>query len=131
MPWLISQFPELDHLEPAQRAHLLGQVPCWIYPRIAGRAAIGGLLVAGITVYIVETALRAPLSELATLVLYVLIAITAGAGLYHRQLKTVRRIMRHEIALGFQGQRPPFCFACGYDLRGSTAVTCTECGKAI
>jgi hypothetical protein len=125
MTWRISDFPELAHLDPDQRARVLARVPSWTYPIIIARAglvgAIAGLLAGGLT-----TASTRP--DLATIVGLAL-AIVVGLRTYLWQMDGLRTTMRRTIAEGFSGQRLPFCFECGYDLRGSKNLQCPECGR--
>jgi hypothetical protein len=126
MHWHISQFPELDHLEPDQRAHVLRQVPWWTYPIVIARAVIPSLVVGAIAGVWMADTLR---WYAAALVLP--IAVALAAGLYGYQLARVRSIMRRVIADGFRGERMPFCFKCGYDLRGLASIRCPECGSDV
>jgi hypothetical protein len=64
-----------------------------------------------------------------TLTLLALVAASAAVYIYLAELNRLRTTMRAEIAKAFAGQRPPFCFACGYDLRACDAPRCPECGK--
>jgi hypothetical protein len=127
MPWLISQFPELDSLEPQQRTHLLSQLPWWTYPQIAVRAVFIALCI----VIIIGGLAVEWIGLKQTLIVCAVLEVVFAAMFYHRQLTTLRSFMRLEIAKAFEGQRPPFCFRCGYDLRGSTQAACPECGKPI
>ncbi|HEY0009690.1 MAG TPA: hypothetical protein VGB55_13260, partial [Tepidisphaeraceae bacterium] len=63
---------------------------------------------------------------------FVAIPVTIASAMlfYVNQLAQVRRGMRGAIADGFRGQRLPFCFACGYDLRNHHADRCPECGSS-
>lgn len=128
MLWTIGQFPELDHLGEDQRAAVLAQVPWWTYPLIVARsvlsAAVVGAIAAGVAARRVSVAAAAAL--------FVAVAGGLATCFYLLQLRRVRVAMRHSIAEGFRGRRPPFCLACGYDLRGSAGtVLCPECGGAI
>lgn len=42
--WRISQFPELNHLEPSQRERLLRSVPWWTPMVLAGRGVGAGVV---------------------------------------------------------------------------------------
>jgi hypothetical protein len=128
MFWTIGQFPELDHLEPAQRATLLRRVPWWTYPQMAILAAVGAAGIAGAAAAI---AYGVTGSERAAVAVFVVAEGAAAVALYQVVLQRVRRAMRAEIAEGFLGRRPPFCFGCGYDLRAFTDDRCPECGRAI
>jgi hypothetical protein len=133
MPWKISQFPELDHLDPHQRATLLAQLPWWTYPVLllrAGMAAgFAGIAVGGIVAQSVFQ-LFSGLTLALTALLSTAAAAGAGIVVYLGELNRLRTTMRAEIAKGFAGCRPPFCFACGYDLRTCGAPRCPECGKS-
>jgi hypothetical protein len=124
MYWLISQFPELDHLEPHQRAQLLARMPRWTYPMITARAAAGALLVwAGIAVQLGRAYDLTTLAILSTVA-----AMAIACAIYLNELNQLRKAMRKAISEAFQTERPPFCFKCGYDLRQSSDTLCPECG---
>ncbi|HEX4794762.1 MAG TPA: hypothetical protein VH370_13260 [Humisphaera sp.] len=124
MYWLIDQFPELDHLEPAQRAQLLAQLPRWTYPMIVARAGAGGvLLCTGIAMLFGR---RCDLMTLA--IVCTTASVVTACAVYVSELSQLRKAMRKAIADGFQTERPPFCFECGYDLRQASDTLCPECG---
>jgi hypothetical protein len=127
MAWLISRFPELEHLEPEQRAQLLKGLPWWTYPQLIGRAVLGALLIAGV----LGGALWSSVDRQAAFILGSIVAVVFGVWFYHQQLSVLRSFVRLEIAKAYSGERPPFCFKCGYDLRGSNEAACPECGKAV
>jgi hypothetical protein len=126
MLWLISQFPELDHLDPPQRTAVLKLVPWSFYPRIVVISVCWGLFWFGVTVAL-------------TFLLPRKIGVILGAGvgfvvtfyLYLEHLDEVRTVIRREIARAFAGRRPPFCFSCGYDFRNLAGDVCPECGQSI
>jgi hypothetical protein len=126
MLWRISEFPELDHLETGERADVLRRVPGWTYPLLVARAVVGGLLAGG-TVGMFVARRPNEVIFMTTLCAAGLVAVV----IYQLQLKQLRRLMREELAKGFHGTRPPFCFSCGYDLRGTTGWHCPECGQGV
>jgi hypothetical protein len=128
MIWTIGQFPELDHLEPAQRAALLARIPWWTYPLVIAGSLVQGLLLGGVGLaytYLVSRSMRAAGVTAAV------VTIAASVGLYLYRLTRIRADMRRTLADAFLGERPPFCLECGYDLRASNATHCPECGKPI
>ena len=128
MIWTIGQFPELDHLQPAERAALLARVPKWTYPLLVAGSLVQGLLLGGLAfAYTFWMARSYPPSAVAG----GLVAVAASLGLYRRHLGRVRTEMRRTLADAFIGERPPFCFQCGYDLRASDAERCPECGTSL
>jgi predicted Zn-ribbon and HTH transcriptional regulator len=70
-------------------------------------------------------------SDDAAVAVFVVAEGGAAVWLYQVVLQRVRAAMRTEIAEGFLGRRPPFCFGCGYDLRAFTDDRCPECGRPI
>ena len=42
-----------------------------------------------------------------------------------------RRILHQYVREHWRDGRPPICYACSYDLRGSNGATCPECGEKI
>jgi len=127
MHWFISQFPELDHLEAHQRAQLLRGLPWWTYPLILAAAVIPSLPLGALTTAWLAMTLRSGAAAL----FGIPVAVATAAGLYVYQLSRVRRVMRREIAEAFRGERLPFCFKCGYNLRDSDAPHCPECGSPV
>ena len=127
MYWLINQFPELDHLEPDQRAHVLARIPWWTYPLLAASAVIPAIILGGL----IAAWLAFDASSTTAAIVSIPIAATAAIALYARQLSRVRTAMRTVIAEAFRDQRLPFCFHCGYNLRDSTAARCPECGHPV
>jgi hypothetical protein len=124
MLWKVSQFPELEHLEPGQRAAVLRRVPWWTYWVMVVRAYLLGSMIATV---VGAVGLRG-LPWALTIVTVVVVGVTTGVWYYLRQIGDLRGRMREQIAIEFSGRRPPFCFGCGYDLRGSGGETCPECG---
>jgi hypothetical protein len=133
MIWRIAQFPELDHLDPDQRAAVLAQLPWWTYPLMWVRAILGGFSIASSACALIGFACIAmglgP--DLGFLLAVIPATILAAVGLYLLYLRDVRENLRATIADAYAHERPPFCFACGYDLRASDATHCPECGKLI
>ncbi len=41
------------------------------------------------------------------------------------------KLVLYEQVLAERGRRPPKCFGCGYDLRGTPGESCPECGRKI
>jgi hypothetical protein len=66
-------------------------------------------------------------------VLMVFGVVWAGVAVwwYLGELKGIRGRLRMEVAMGFGDERLPFCFSCGYDLRGSGEGRCPECGGDV
>jgi hypothetical protein len=127
MAWTISRFPELDHLSPAQRSALMAAVPRWTYRVIVWRGVFCGVIVFGAVFGSTRDVLSSDVAVIAGLVAMVATVV----ALYWLQMKRVRRLMRAEIAAMLKGERPPFCFGCGYDLRGSGEGRCPECGLDV
>ena len=42
-----------------------------------------------------------------------------------------RRILHRYVSEHWKDGRPPICYACGYDLRGSSGAACPECGEKV
>jgi hypothetical protein len=129
MFWRIGDFPELDHLDPQQRSALLARVPGGTYPAMVLRAVVIASIASGVILRSLH--LSFPDVEGAAKVAWFVSFPIFLAGGYLYQISRVRRVTRRAIADALDGERPPFCFACGYDLRGSDAVRCPECGGAV
>jgi hypothetical protein len=127
MVWLISQFPELDHLEADQRAQVLARVPWWTYPLVTASAIVPAILLSAAIGACVAIGLR----SIAAAIIIVPLTATTAIGLYAYQLSRLRTTMRRAIADAFRGERLPFCFECGYNLRDSDAARCPECGGPV
>lgn len=125
MFWTIGQFPELDHLDPIQRAAALKRVPWHFYPQLIVGCIFGGLI-AGIFVAI---PFFVWFGQMTALCVMSVAGLLIGAVAYSGSLKRIRAVIRSEIAKAFEGKRAPFCFSCGYDLRGSADGLCPECGR--
>ena len=128
MHWTIGQFPELDHLAPDERAALLRRVPWWTYPVVIVRAAVGALVFGGSAVLALSV-VRARTHVV--FIAFVAVTAVAAVALYLQELNALRRAVRREVAEGFRGRRPPFCFGCGYDLRACRTSLCPECGRDV
>jgi hypothetical protein len=128
MIWTIAQFPELNHLEPDQRAALLAGIPRWTYPLLIVGSFIQGLLLGGLAL---AYSLLLTRSFKASGITAIAVALASSVALYHYRLSRVRADMRRTIAEACQGERTPFCFQCGYDLRASDATRCPECGREL
>jgi len=131
MYWLIRHFPEFGYLDPAQRAQVLRRIPWWTYPIMIARSFAGGIL--GALILMVPFVSISPIrsSGLATLFAAASMSLFAGFSIafYIMQMRSLRIALRKAIADGFRGEHPPFCFACGYDLRAATTAVCSECGR--
>ena len=125
MYWLISQFPELDHLEPRQRAQVLAHVPWWTYPVMVGRAALSALFIGAITAGLLAAGFGTDAAAFGA----VPVAGAIAVFFYRYQLARLRTAMRRTILEALRGERLPFCFQCGYNLRDSIADRCPECGS--
>jgi hypothetical protein len=126
MYWTIGSFPELDHLEPHERARLMRLVPWWIYAKIISRYALLGLIIGlPVSAIISMESGGAPVP----IMLGMMIPVVIAGYIY--ELKRMRRSLRETIAEAFRGQTLPFCMNCGYDLRAAVGEECPECGAAV
>jgi hypothetical protein len=55
--------------------------------------------------------------------------LALSAAFYQLQFRAIRRRIRDQIIRELQGSRLPACLSCNFDLRGSTADKCPECGE--
>ena len=125
--WTIGQFPELDHLDAGSRAEVLRRVPWWTYPLIVMRAILGAGLLAGVVGGIPVKSFDPRAAMVGSFAIGVIVAVP----FYSFQLSRLRVELRKEIAKSFRGKQPPFCFGCGYDLRGANSTSCPECGQPV
>ena len=134
MYWTIRQFPELQHLDAEHRAVLLRRVPWWTYPLAIGRAAIlgwgAGLIVWQMFALIVSFSGR-PDFEGFTPWAGAAVGGLLAVGIYVLQMHRIRVVIRRVVASTYVGERLPFCFHCGYDLRESHGAGCPECGRDV
>ena len=127
MIFTLGQFPELDHLDPDQRAQVLGRVPWWTYPVLVGRSVVIGL----VAMILLVAPWAGDIFGRAANTICLAAIIAVGVGAYFAQLRRLRGVVRRSIAAHFRRRRPPFCFACGYDLHAFTGPRCPECGGGI
>ncbi len=129
--WLISRFPELHHLDPVEKAKVLDGMPWWTYPLIIFRASVVAMIIGGIAASVAWSIASFPHESGPFLATFIFVAFVVWMKVYIVNLSRLRGVIRLEIAKAFRGQKPPFCFSCGYDLRGTTGSACPECGSAI
>lgn len=127
MYWTLSQFPEIQSLEPRERAEVLRRLPRGTYFDLIVGSARFGLFAALLTGVFARVAAGIHWDS----VLLAILAAMASGFRYVIHLRAIRVNMRLEIIRGFQGRRLPFCRGCGYDLRVTQGPTCPECGKTI
>lgn len=126
--WTIGGLPELAHLTPRQRRHLLGlRVVGWYLQLIAYSILLGGLA-AGLFGMALGVA-GAP--DQATRMLGGIVWCLAAVVVYRALLWQIRAAIRLEVKVPYTGRRLPFCFACGYDLTGASGDRCPECGQPV
>ena len=128
MIWKIGQFPELDQLNPEQRAAVLARVPRWTYPLLLAGALVIGVVAGSVLGLVVALRTR---STLATLAAWSTSALLVALYVYHRELGRLRAGMRKALAERPESQRPPFCSECGHDLRAVNSPRCPKCGATI
>ena len=58
------------------------------------------------------------------------VGVPGVVALWFRAL-LLRHAVRSVIRRTWRDGRPPVCYACGYDLRGTPADRCPECGLAV
>ena len=57
------------------------------------------------------------------------VATAVIVGIVHNAWCWMR--LKHLVRDTWSNGRPPICYACNYDLRGSPGPTCPECGEKI
>ncbi len=132
MIWSVTQFPELQHLTEAQQRHVLRSLPRFFHARVALGAAVGGLAASILFVGGLgsQELINPMVNPMVTGVVLIVVAALVGCSIHLCLIALVRKSMRGHLVACFSGQRPPFCFHCGYDLREITEERCPECGKA-
>jgi uncharacterized paraquat-inducible protein A len=126
MYWTIGSFPELNHLEPEERAAILRRLPRWTSLKIILRAARPAFFFAVIPMAFVG---GVPVSVRA--IAFLIVFVPVGICFYLSYIGRIRIQMRETIAEAFRGERLPFCMNCGYDLRAAAEERCPECGAAV
>src|SRR5437870_5048843 len=110
MIWHPRQFPELDCLEPDQRAAVLRRMPLWTVPILILQGAIRAfiltiMLLAGASALFIPRVggfnFIAEVSDIVAGAFLVLFSAITTV-LYLRQLKHIQVSMRAEIAKGFR-----------------------------
>ncbi|MHC4990328.1 MAG: hypothetical protein ACYTGC_05045 [Planctomycetota bacterium] len=126
--WSLSSIPELQHLPVRARRELLRRaVPMRTRVIMVVNPLLRGMIAQLIVVLLIAVTLGANRQEilvvagLATIILVSLVS-------YLLQVRRIRGHIRREIIEQLAGERPPFCFGCGFDLRGTDAEQCPECG---
>ena len=127
MFWLISRFPELEHLSPEQRAVLLSRLPRWFHLKLVLRSLLIGLLPSVVVAALSIDRLDWPINPgLAVLAPWAL----AGALIYQWQIARVRGHLRRSLKTLLKGDTAPFCLNCGYNLTANHSEICPECGAS-
>lgn len=117
--WRIRSLPELDHLTNEQRSHLLKnnakRTTLWaaIYALIAGISAT--------SVFGNSTSWPVAMP----------IGVVTAVALYQYHMRSLRIDLQRQIIEAYRGKQLPICLKCGYDLRGTEAVACPECGAGV
>ncbi len=131
-PHNLYMLPELRGLSPATAAGLvrackasqLRRPPAILMEFVL--ALVGPLTILGVTGLLMHASTRqAYTTTVVTLVTIYCVMTYLGYRVYYR--KVLRRFVRETWRDG----RPPECYACEYDLRGSSGKSCPECGESI
>jgi hypothetical protein len=126
----LSSLPQLQHLSPEQRKVLLAQVGAGKIVRgIIFRAVAMGVLAGLVASSIVGSMTNR--SDLLSALGFVVGAAVVGFAVYGWLLIRVHGQLIQYFAQIRKEQRLPVCIKCGYDLEGSQAKTCPECGAFV
>jgi hypothetical protein len=125
--WTISSLPELGTFTPSERRLLIAHAVPWrtriwlfLRPVILGLAAVL-VVIPALSFFRFDRAAS-----------HGAIPVWAGTAIlvYILQVRSLRRQLRDQIREMLKCQRSPICLHCGYDLRGTNADVCPECGRS-
>lgn len=126
--WTFMSMPELASMEPPARRRYIrshaGRCPEF---SVLANAAFLAMIAGGVIVSIIAGVVSLS-SPTLTLLLIGCIFVTVPV-LYQFTLLRVRAALRYTVMKAYRGERVPFCFNCGYDLRGVDSEHCPECGS--
>ncbi|MHC5027760.1 MAG: hypothetical protein ACYTGR_13475 [Planctomycetota bacterium] len=129
MHWRPSTIPELSHLTPPQRKHILrGALSFRWWSGLVRRCALSGLLGAGVALLAFALLKRGAAGALDFTAVGAAFCAGALCG-YRLQLHWLRQALRRGMVDALDGESTPVCLACGYDLTGHEGAACPECGR--
>jgi len=127
MIWLISQLPELEHLDQASRKVLVKRArPSRFYSNAIAKSVLISLFVT----FLMSLLWQVTIGEATRLVVYGFYVVFALLAIqtYRYELEKLRHIVRETISKLSKQERLPVCFSCGYSLHGIESDHCPECG---